>query len=318
MNLKDVFAKISQINPVVNGVDNPNVLSVDSTTPIETETDELKDDEESGTPKVDTEKKEVKSEEASPTKEKPAEEKKEEPVVESKDAVQKRINALVKKQRTAERERDWERAERLKLQEENEKLKGTIPADNKPKRDDFVDDEAYLEALTDWKVDQKLKVKTEVSTKVTEEEADKQAAAELYEIVDNMVEAGREKYSDFDTIALNKEVMITQDMTEALLETSIAHDIMYYLGKNPDIAADISKMSPLKAAKEIAKIEAELSKPADEEVENKEEKIVPEPKKKIPKAPPPITPVKAAGVTEADPSKMSPKEYRAWRERNKE
>ena len=163
-----------------------------------------------------------------------------------------------------------------------------------------------------------LKVKAEVTTKTTEESADKQAADELYNAIDSMVEAGREKYTDFDAIALNKTLDVTPAMTEVILESELSGDIMYYLGKNPDIATDVSKMSPLKAAKKLAEIETELAKPSEKKKETEDESIPPEPKNKIPKAPPPIVPVKTGGVTERDPSTMSPKEYRAWRERNKE
>jgi len=78
-------------------------------------------------------------------------------------------------------------------------------------------------------------------------------------------------------------------------------------------------MTPLKAAKEIGKIELALSKPAKKEVkEEKVEKVEKPPVKKLTKTPEPITPVKADGIIEKDPSQMSMKEYRKWRESQKE
>jgi hypothetical protein len=319
-HLKEAIEVQKVSGVVVNGVDNPNIMSLDSTTPIVTGADELPKEEDSGTPPVEVKKNE---EASASTKDKPAEEKKEEEVKEEKkeeetkpegaDAVQKRMNTLTKKWRTAERERDWERTKRQELEEENAKLKASTPATDKPVRADFVDDDDYLEALTDWKVEQKLKSKSEVTVKTTEEEEDKKAAAELYEHIDSVIETGREKYKDFNEVALAKDVIITPDMTEVILDSPAASDIMYYLGKNPDIAESISKMSPLKAAKELAKIEEEFIEPPQ-----KEEVKETLPKKDKTNAPPPIRPVKTTGVVDRDPTQMSAKEYRAWRESNKE
>jgi len=121
------------------------------------------------------------------------------------------------------------------------------------------------------------------------------------------MEKGREKYADFNELVLHEDLKISPVMVEAILLTDNdkveAEDILYYLGKHPEESARIAKLSPLKAAGEIGKIEAKLSAPP--------------PPKKITQAPEPITPVKTTGATELDPSKMSPKEYRAWRESNK-
>jgi len=318
--LKDMIEVEKVDNQVINGVDSPNMMSVDSTAPIKTLAPDVIEEEESGKPADEKEKKEEKKPEES--EKKPDEEKKEENKEEkkpeeepAKDAVQKRINIAVKKQRTAERERDWERSRRQEIEEELAKLKSQIPSEDKPKREDFIDDEAYLEALTDWKVDQKLKVKTEVIDKKSEEEQDKEAAQELFELVDGVVEKGRDKYPDFDTVAMDKNLSITQDMMEIIIESELSFELMYYLGKNPDVATEISKMSAMKAAKKFVEIEVEIAKPAKKEEKQEEVKVTP--KRKTPEAPDPITPVRSDGLTERDPSKMSAKEYRAWREANK-
>ena len=75
-------------------------------------------------------------------------------------------------------------------------------------------------------------------------------------------------------------------------------------------------MTTLKAAKEIGKIEARLVEGEKKPEEKKAEPSAPA--KKLTQTPEPIEPVRSTGATEKDPSQMSPKEYRAWRERNKE
>ena len=99
-------------------------------------------------------------------------------------------------------------------------------------------------------------------------------------------------------------------------QSRYCQEILYYLGKNPDISAAIGEMSTLKAAKEIGKIEARLVEGEKKPEEKKADP--PAPAKKLTQTPEPIEPVRSTGATEKDPSQMSPKEYRAWRERNKE
>jgi hypothetical protein len=310
---------------VINGVDNPNVLSVDSTEPIQTDVDELTGEEEEVEGKDKKATPAVKPEEKPKAEGKPGEKPAEEKKVEGddKDPVEKRIGKLTKKWRATERERDFERNKRLAAEAELKKLKASIPDTEKPNREDFEDDASFLEALTDWKVESKLKAQQAESTKKTDEVDEKQAAEEVEQELVEIADRGRDKYDDYDALVFHKDLVINQGMVEAILESDIAEDIFYYLGKNPDEAAEIGEMSAVKAAKEIGKIEvklvAEMPKPSvaseggEENPDNVAQPVVPV-KKKTTKTPEPIEPVKATGATEKDPTKMSPKEYRAWRE----
>ena len=310
---------------IINGVDNANLLSVDSTTPIPTEVDQVKPEDNRGEeeklaeevkkPEVKDEKKEeakatdeLKKESAENIKE---EEKKEEVF---SDSVEKRIGKLTKKWRTTERERDYERAKRMEAEQELAKLKAAIPAEDKPNRDDFEDDEAYLEALADWKVESKLRAHGEVVSKKASEDSEKSAISEVAQEIEDITDRGSDKYPDYSDVVYDKDLVINQNMLETIIVSDVAEDILYYLGKNPDVSAAIGEMSPLRAAKEIWKIEMELAKGKPEE---KKVEVKPEVTKKVTQTPEPINPPKQTGVTEKDPSQMSPKEYRAWRERNK-
>lgn len=322
---------------VINGVDNANILSINSIDPVATKVDEVKPSED-GKEEVKKEvKEEVKEEkkEAKPPEEKKDEEvkpddsaKKEEkkadpPKTETKDPVEKRIGTLTKKWRTAERERDYEKNKRLEVEKELRELKAKTPAGDKPKREDFEDEDKYIEALTDWKVESKLNAKLADTAKEVKEDEDKQVAAEIQEKVDEVTERGISKHDDYEEVVFVKDLALNQVMLDAILESDISEDILYFLGKNPDVSADIYKMKPLKAAKEIGKIEdrlvAESSKgplkeeKKEEKKEDKKDEVKPVVKKTT-NAPEPITPVKATGAITKDPSEMTPKEYRAWRE----
>jgi hypothetical protein len=313
---------------IINGVDNANLLSVDSTTPIPTDVDQVKPEDNRGEEeklaevlKVEVkpgEKKEEKDVKATgELKEKPAEnieeEKKDEKEEVFTDSVEKRIGKLTKKWRTTERERDYERTKRVEAEQELAKLKAMIPAEDKPRRDDFEDDEAFLEALADWKVESKLRSHGEVVSKRVSEDTEKHAINEVAQEIEEIADRGSDKYQDYSDVVYDKDLVLNQNMLEAIIVSDVAEDILYYLGKNPDVSAAIGEMSPLKASKEIWKIEMELAKGKTE----KKEESKPAPVKQVTKAPEPIVPPRQTGATEKDPSQMSPKEYRAWRERNK-
>lgn len=319
---------------VINGVDNANLLSVDSTAPVTTEVDVVENDEKKE--EVVAGEKPVEKEEAADdeTPEKKDEPEKavtppEEKPPLKKDAVQKRIDELTRKYRTAERDSMLKDKKVKELEEELLKLKSTVPATVKPIRSSFEDEDAYLEALTDWKISERLRVQQEKTEQEVKSKSEVTENATINQSIDSMVESGREKYEDFEEIALDKDLRITPDMVGIIVESEISADIMYFLGKNPDKADEIAKMSPLKVAREIGKLEVQLvaeqgGAEKEEEVEEEEKEVTPPEKaaakpvvKKVSHTPPPIKPPKALGVTEKDPSQMTPKEYRQWRESKK-
>ena len=183
------------------------------------------------------------------------------------------------------------------------KAKSAIPQGDKPKVENFETEADFLEALVDWKTEQKIRVEREKTSKEVASVEEKTAIDETYQELDEKMEKGRTKYADFNELVLDEDLKISESMVEAILLSDTAEDVLYYLGKHPEEAAHIAELSPLKVAHELGKIEAKLS--------------IPPPKKRTTNAPEPIVPVKTTGVTEKDPSDMTPKEYRAWRERNK-
>lgn len=307
---------ISVIPVVRNDIDDPSALSVSSVGPIpesvdstpKTEQEKKEEEAVSSQPGQKTEVKEeekeeteteTKAEEETPqkTEEKPTHEAEAKP----KDAVQKRIDELTKKRRAAERDAEFERNKRLELEKELEDLKKKVPAEGKPDPADFETEAEYLEALADWKIEQKINQKDQKSQKAESEKDEKKQVDEAYKELDAKMEKGRKKYSDFDDLVLkDEELKISEAMTEVMLLSDITEDIAYYLAKHPEESAKIAELPPTKMAYELGKIEARL--------------LAPPPKKKISQAPEPITPVKPTGMVDKDPSTMTPKEYRAWRE----
>lgn len=316
MTMPTTSEELKTVNPVINGVDSPQLMSVDSTEPIEIEVDEEKllDGDENASNK-DKEKSE-KPKETADVKE--TEEKDEEGDVEEDDSeeseskstdsksVQKRIGKLTKKMRTAERELEKERKEREKEVERRRELEEKLKTSetetlkgNKPKKTDFEDEDEYIEALIDWKTE--LKSKT---SEVVKE--GKKTSVDKVEPLPGLNEAigkGEKKYSDFKELTTNEDLVFSPRLAEITLETENPEDIMYFLANHPEESKRLSLLSDVSAAREIGKLETKLLKPAKA--------------KKQSKAPEPITPVNTDVSVDKSPDKMSPAEYRAWREKNK-
>lgn len=102
-------------------------------------------------------------------------------------------------------------------------------------------------------------------------------------------EAVRDKYDDFQEVAYNKHLPISEAMKEAILESEVGPEVLYHLGKNPGEARRIAGLSPASQIREIGKLEATLTANP--------------PAKKVTNAPDPITPVRrGSGTPSYDPT----------------
>lgn len=183
---------------------------------------------------------------------------------EEKKFTQAEIDAMISK-RLAREQRKWEREQRLKVAT-------PMPPAELPPQEQFESTEAYAQALAEQKAAQLL----------ARREAERQQA-EALESYHEREEEARSKYEDFEQVAYNPRLPITQVMAETIQASDVGPEVAYYLGSNPKEADRIAKLSPFLQAKEIGKIEAKL---ADNP-----------PVKKSSSAPTPITPVTPRGGT---------------------
>ena len=93
-------------------------------------------------------------------------------------------------------------------------------------------------------------------------------------------EVAREKFDDFEQVAYNPNLKITQIMAQTIQSSDVGPEVAYYLGTNPKEAERISRLAPLLQAKEIGKLEVKVSDAP--------------PVKRTSSAPAPISPVKTA------------------------
>lgn len=123
----------------------------------------------------------------------------------------------------------------------------------------------------------------------------------------DIAEQGKKAYKgDFDkalaTLAQATGPLFTpkgkpEPLMAAILDAADKpHQIIHYLGTNPEVAEDLADLSPLKQAKRIAQIERDLSE-----------------KPKASNAPKPLQPVKAAATSAAPDPKKDPEAWIKWR-----
>ena len=140
-----------------------------------------------------------------------------------------------------------ERKARREMQQAAEAAQRQTPS-TPPNAADFQTVEAFVKASAIH----------EAERIVQEREFQKQQA-EIEDSYAERADAARAKYSDFKTVTENENLPISQVVAEAILSSTMGPDVYYHLGKNPDEAERISRLSPIAQVREIGKIEASLS-----------------------------------------------------------
>lgn len=188
---------------------------------------------------------------------------------------QKRISELTAQLRQAQRELEAARAK-------PETPQADEPA---PKRDQFDDYEAYLEAHTRWVARSEAQsIKQAADAEYQRRIADRERDAREGDW-QAKVETFREDHPDWDAVALNPALPITAEMAETLRELDNGPEVAYHLGKNPELVDRLAGMSDRKAALELARLSERLVTQV----------------KRTSAAPKPIEPVRSTGRANVDP-----------------
>jgi len=181
---------------------------------------------------------------------------------------QAEVDALIQKRLLKEERRVHRRIEQqLREQKQAEVLK------TEPRRDDFRDDEAFTQAQIDHLAEKRA----------AEKLAERERAQQQERVAESFLEKAekaQERYPDYHAVVGNPSLAINEGMVEFIAESDLGADVAYFLGKNPMKAAQIAQMSPIKAARELSRIEAEIAS---------------KPKANPSKAPEPISPVGTRG-----------------------
>lgn len=209
-----------------------------------------------------------------------------------KGGFQRRIDKLVREKAELERQL----AEKPAVQPEKPAEVPVVKPAGEPKLESFDSYDAYVAALTDWKVEQKFAAREQAEAKA---KADAEAAARVQSL-QQKAEAVRAKHDDFDEVIDGAPMSAV--MRDFFLESEHAAEIMYALGSDRAEALRIAQLPPIAQIKALAALEGKFA-PAPEA-----------PKPKATKAPEPIRPVgTAAAPVTAFKADMSFEEYKRWR-----
>lgn len=173
----------------------------------------------------------------------------------SKTFTQEDVDSIVSK-RLAREQRKWEREQAARLAE----LQPKQPVSTESEGDEQPDPYVLAQKLVEQRDRQKY------LTEINKAYADRE-------------EKAFEKYDDFEQVAYNDNIPISDTMAETIRASDVGPDVAYYLGSNPKEAERIYQLSPVMQAREIGKIEAKLADAP--------------PVKKTTSAPAPISPVTA-------------------------
>lgn len=186
----------------------------------------------------------------------------------AKTFTQAEVDAMVQKRLLKEERRVHRRVEQQLREQQQQAV-----AQQEPQRETFQDDQAYLQAQVEHLAELKA------SEKLAQRERAKEAERRSESFIEK-AEKATERYPDFDVVVSNPRLSINEEMAEFISESDIGADVAYFLGKNPSKAAEIASLSPIKAARELTRIESELAA---------------RPKATPSKAPEPINPVGQRG-----------------------
>lgn len=157
------------------------------------------------------------------------------------------------------------------LRAENEKLRNAIQNNNTPnltpyvntpmeapQRDAYETEHEYISAVVKF---ENAKAAQEFHVERREKEI-MAAEMEFQNNLKDTLDKGADKYDDFEektAILFSNEFPTNRAMGEAILDSPYKDDILYFLGTYAKEAIKIAQMNPIKAVKEIAKLESRFA-----------------------------------------------------------
>ena len=230
---------------------------------------------------------------------KPQEERKQNPKLE------KRFSEITKQREEARAEAQRERDARLALEARIAALEKPQPqqaaVEEEPQPHQFSDAFEYAKALTDYRVEARL-----AQEKASQAEARAQIERQkVYDDWSKKVVAAKAELPDFDDMVQSaSDVVIADHIRDAILESDVGPRVLYHFAENPDVVKNLSAMTPIRALREIGKLEAKFEAKAEKPTVARS------------KAPEPIQPIRANGKADVPITANGEfhGSYQAWKE----
>jgi len=216
---------------------------------------------------------------------KPTEEKKQNPKLERRFSEITKQREEARKEAQQERERREALEQRLAALEKQAQPQPVRNIDEEPQPSQFQDAFEYAKALAEYSTEKALAERDR-------RDAEEKIAAERQKVIESWatkVQSAKASMPDFDEVVASSDVVVNDDIRDAILESDVGPQVLYHLAENKELAKKIAGLSPKAALREIGKLEERFSsKPTA-----KQEPVVKS------RAPAPISPIRG-GTTAAD------------------
>ena len=168
------------------------------------------------------------------------------------DPVQKRIDELTKARRQAERDSEYWREQAMSKKPEPVEVK---EEPIKTLADFDYDEGAYQQHLF---AKARAEAVNEAKRVLKEEQSHEISSQKLARFRSKEADFSKD-VEDYHTVVTDPNLSISQAMADVATEMDNGPEVLYYLGKNPSLAEEISRLSPLSAARELGRIEAKIT-----------------------------------------------------------
>ena len=204
--------------------------------------------------------------------------------------LEKRFSELTKHRdearQEAERERQAREAVEAKLRDLEAKAspqKSDEP-DPKPNPAQFNDALEYAEALAEWTTDRRMRERdqAELARKAQEEQS------RMRQEFQKRLDVAKQGMPDYEEMIASSDVSVSQPVTDAIIESDVGPQVLYYLAENPDFTRALAEKSITAQLRAIGRLEAKFEK------SEAPKPSVKEPVAKRSNAPAPINPLRAA------------------------
>lgn len=201
------------------------------------------------------------------------------------------------------------RARAERAEQEADRLREEIKALKRPTEQEYPDPLDYTAENAGVSAERRL-LEREAKNAGAVAEAAKREAEELSQRERGVVAQewtaqvadAKTRYADFETVALSPDVPVTKAMGDIIMTSDDGPGVLYHLGQNRGLAAQIARMNPVEAARAIGRIEATLAIPKARTETN---------------APAPINPVRGSAGASVNPDKISMEDWVAGRRSGK-
>lgn len=225
--------------------------------------------------------------------------------------LERRFSEITKQREEARKEAQQERSAREALEArlavlERQPAPQAPKVDEEPQPSQFNDAFEYAKALAEYTADQRI-------GEMRRQDAEAKQAQERQKVIEtwaSKVQAAKASMPDFDDIVASSDVVVNDDIRDAILESDVGPQILYHLAENDDVAKRIAGLTPKQALREIGKLEARF--------EAKETKPEPTPITRS-KAPAPINPLRGSNPADVPLSANGEWHgtFQAWKEARK-